>query len=149
LRDYSADIISVGDSGIPGGEGSVGSGGRVKGRRKMKKLCGQHGDVCFESVDKVPEGANRVTIPRGERTFIVERGEGVHTHVLTSDLNDLCDIVEIYEHEGSMYVKVKPGKQVKITHEEHGKKTLMPGIVRKSIEREYSYAENEEKRVID
>jgi hypothetical protein len=115
----------------------------------MKKIVNQHGDVLMEKVVSIPKGAKQVK--EYKASFVIERGEGVNEHTLVADsLTDMvCDLIDIYEHEGQMYVRVKKGKQVKLTHSEHGTQILKEGIYRKVIEREYSYEQNEERRVID
>jgi len=115
----------------------------------MKKVLYQHGDVVFyEWKGEIPAGARKLSKKEIGKDFIIERGEGVHAHVLYSDLDELCDIIDIYEIEGKMYVKVKPGKSIPIKHEEHKTKTIEKPV-EKGIEREYDYAQNEERRVID
>ena len=87
--------------------------------------------------------------------FIVEKGEGIHTHVLRRKspcakktmVKDIDDDVEIYQISDTMYIKVK--KETIIDHEEHGKQTLKPGIYRKQIEREYDANSDQERRVRD
>ena len=103
----------------------------------MKKITNIHGDVSLVKVNAIPEGAKQV---QWERGFILERGEGIHTHVI----EDKC---EIYEKDGTMYLKVD--SPVKINHEEHGIQTLEPGIYKKEIERVFSYEEMEARKVVD
>jgi hypothetical protein len=125
----------------------------------MKKIVHQHGDVVLESVSSIPEGAKKLTFCEG---FVIEKGEGIHTHILKTVENCSCrvqespiqlkqvkDDVEIYSINDTMYIKVKKGKTVILDHEEHGKQILKEGIYKKHIEREYSYEDNEERRVID
>ena len=127
----------------------------------MKKIEHQHGDVLLERVDSIPTDAKRVAVREG---FVVEKGEGIHTHILRqktpcarkltvkegmspAELSGMMDFVEVYEKGEDMYIKVK--QAVNIDHEEHGIQTLEPGIYKKNIEREYSYEQNEERRVKD
>ena len=122
----------------------------------MKSIVNQHGDCLFEKVDSIPSNAKVAKVNDG---FVVEKGEGIHTHVLRKSfpcsarsplqLADIQNDVEIWTINDDMYIKVKKGKQVVLDHEEHGKQTLKEGIYRKHIEREYSYEDNEERRVID
>ena len=123
----------------------------------MRKIYCQHGDVALEVVESIPQDAKKVKVSEG---FVVEKGEGIHVHVLKSSarvavkegmspcaMNKLMDKVEVYEVNDQMYIKVK--ESVVLDHEEHGIQTLEPGIYKKNIEREYSYADNEERRVLD
>lgn len=124
----------------------------------MKKIVHQHGDVVLEMVLEIPKEAKEVKVSDG---FVIEKGEGIHTHVLKSckpccavkegispkELNSMLDKVEVYEIGDEMYIKVK--QAVDMDHEEHGIQTLEPGIYKKNIEREYSYENNEKRRVID
>ena len=127
----------------------------------MKKIENQHGDVLLEKVLEIPSDAKKVI---AENEFVIEKGEGVHCHILRqktpcarkvaikdgispTELNSMMDFVEVYEVKDTMYIKVK--KEVNLYHEEHGIQTLEPGIYKKGIEREYSYEQNEERRVTD
>ena len=122
----------------------------------MKKVINQHGDVVLEEVGSIPKGAKLQKVAEG---FTIQKGEGIHRHILKKScpcaaksplqLADIQDDVEIWTINDDMYIKVKKGKQVILEHEEHGKQTLKEGIYRKHIEREYDYAANEERRVID
>lgn len=103
------------------------------------KIENQHGDLLLESVEGVPSGATKVAISDG---YIIERGEGVHTHIFP----DVSGI-EVYEHEGHTYVRVN--KQTQLDHEEHGRQTVKPGIYKKRIERTWDYEKEEARRVID
>ncbi len=119
----------------------------------MKKIEHQHGDVVLEKVNEIPPEAKRVKVCDG---FVVEKGEGIHTHILRKktpcakrqiDTMDIDKDVEVYQISDTMYIKVK--KPVNLDHEEHGIQTLKPGIYKKNIEREYSYEANEERSVVD
>lgn len=124
----------------------------------MKKIANQHGDVVLEKVQSIPAEAKQLKAVHG---FVVEKGEGVHTHVLKKvmpcsktaesplTLKDISEDVEIWALNDTMFIKVKKGGSVVIDHEEHGKQVLEPGIYKKNIEREYDYEANEERRVID
>lgn len=105
----------------------------------MKKISNQHGDLLFEAVDEIPKDAKRLKIKNG---FVIERGEGIHTHVF----EDVSGI-EVYEKEGSTYVRVK--SDPKINHEEHGYQPLKPGTYKKRIERVWDYESEESRKVID
>lgn len=105
----------------------------------MKKVTNQHGDLLFYEVNEIPKDAKKVDAKNG---YVIERGEGVHTHVFT----DVSGI-EIYEKDGETYVRVKADP--KIDHEEHGHQLLEPGIKKKGIEREWDYETEEARKVID
>ena len=107
----------------------------------MNKVYGQHGDVIFHEVKEVPERAKKVEIFSG---FVVERGEGVHTHCLVTD--DVSK-VSAYELDGVLYLHVK--EDVQIDHEEYKLRTLKPGIYKKVIEREFDYEDMESRNTRD
>lgn len=107
---------------------------------KKEKVYLQHGDVILYEVDSIPDGAKPIKIVDG---FVVEKGEGVHTHVL-ENVND----VEGYMKDGVLYLKVNGGAS--INHEEHNVKTLEPGkILRKEIENEFDYEDMESRKTQD
>lgn len=111
----------------------------------MNRCAHQHGDVILVVVDGIPEGAKQVKVDDG---FIVERGEGVHTHTLVKpEIGKLCDKVVIYEKDGTLYMRVK--EAVQIDHEEHGKQTIKPGIYKKVIEQVMDYDADAPRRVAD
>ena len=112
----------------------------------MKKVSCQHGDVLIVKVDCIPSEAKSVKL---EMNHCIEHGEGVHRHTIVCEkpLSEMCDMVELFEKDGTLYMKVK--QAIKIDHEEHGIQEIEPGIYKKNIEREYDYESNEERRVID
>jgi len=105
----------------------------------MKKVINQHGDLILYAVEKIPAGAKKIEVKNG---FIIERGEGVHTHIFP-DVKG----IEVYEKDGKTYVKV--GDITYIDHEEHGNQTITPGIKEKGIERVFDYESMEARNVID
>lgn len=104
----------------------------------MKKVMNQHGDVVLH-VAEIPKDATPVKIENG---FVLERGEGIHTHIFP----DVSGI-EVFEKDGDTYVRVN--KATKIDHEEHGLQTLRPGVYKKNIERVFDYEQMEARKVID
>ncbi|MFA5234550.1 MAG: hypothetical protein WC390_09140 [Sulfurimonas sp.] len=124
----------------------------------MKRITNQHGDVLLEKIETIPTDAKKLKVING---FIIETGEGRHTHILKKvcpcsresesplALKDISSDVEVWSLNDSMFIKVKKGETVVIDHEEHGKQILKEGIYKKIIEREYSYEDNEERRVLD
>lgn len=103
----------------------------------MKKILAIHGDVTLVQGTSIPEGAKQKKWNKG---FVLERGEGVHTHTIESE----C---EIYEKDGVMYLK--SDKPITIDHEEHGVEVLQPGIYRKEMEQVFDYEDMEARQVVD
>lgn len=103
------------------------------------KVSNQHGDLLLVSVECVPKGAKEIKAVKG---FVLERGEGVHTHILED-----VEGVMLFEHNGDIYVRVE--KSARINHEEHGFQTLKPGVYKKQIEREFDYETNEARNSCD
>jgi len=100
----------------------------------------QHGDLILEKVLEIPVGAKKIKIFKG---FVVERGEGVHTHALQE-----TNGVSAYEKDGVLYLKLE--KEVELlNHEEHGVQTYEPGIYRKGTELEYDAESDETRRTQD
>lgn len=104
----------------------------------MNKIENQHGDLLLQ-IAEIPKDAKRIEAKNG---FVIERGEGVHTHIFP----DVSGI-EVFERNGEIYVRVN--KQTKLDHEEHGIQTLKPGVYKKNIERVFDYNEMEARKVID
>ena len=121
----------------------------------MRKVEIQHGDVLWDLVDSIPEGAKKIKLPRD--IFVVEKGEGIHTHTLVAerpDLVPLFDLVDVFEKDGTLYVRPKEGGTVTTDHEEHGKRVMFPGKIyrkesRQGIEREFDYEKEVERKTID
>lgn len=105
----------------------------------MKKITNQHGDVLLIKIDKIPLEAKKQKIKNG---FILERGEGVHTHVVKDVSN-----VEVLTIGDRMFLKVS--EPTEIDHEEHGVQTIDPGFYEKEIERQFDYENEIERRVLD
>lgn len=111
----------------------------------MKSIEGQHGDVILEHIDCISSDAKKIDSSDG---FVVERGEGIHTHTLSAlHKSEENDAFEVWMINDDMIIKVK--KPSVIDHEEHGKKVLQPGIYKKVIEREFDYEKEIERKVID
>ena len=103
----------------------------------MKKVYGIHGDVTLVKINELPKGLNQIKFVKD---FVLERGEGVHTHIV----KDEC---ELFEKDGVIYLKAD--EQIRLDHEEHGVQVLEPGIYRKEMERNFDYEEMEARQVID
>jgi hypothetical protein len=97
----------------------------------MEKILHQHGDLILKETSVIPRGAKKIKVPR---IFVVEKGEGVNTHVITD-----TEQIKVYEKDDVLYFKtgIEP---VKLTHQEHGTQVLEPDkIYKKVIEREFDY----------
>ena len=105
----------------------------------MNKVKNQHGDLILVEVEGIPKGAKKLDVKPG---FIIERGEGVHTHIFP----DVSGI-EVFEKDGDTYVRVS--QQTQLDHEEHGYQTVLPGVYKKRIERVFDYENMEARKVID
>jgi len=100
----------------------------------------QHGDVILVSANEIPAGAKKIEI--GER-FVIEKGEGVHTHVIEN-----TDGMEArIEKKGVLWLKCSIPKTV--THEEHGPKIIPVGVCYKEIENEYDAEADEVRKTQD
>jgi len=105
----------------------------------MDKITHQHGDVILVKIDKLPDNAKETEV---KNSFVVEKGEGIHTHVIHDTKH-----LKVFMSNEEMYLKVL--KDLKIDHEEHGVQTITPGIYKKKIERQYDYENGVEKWVED
>jgi len=106
----------------------------------LRKRVLQHGDVILIAVNEIPEGAKQVKLPK--RGFILERGEGVHTHVIEDTTG-----LKVYEKDGVMYLLAE--NAVQVDHEEHGLKTIEARPIEKIIEREWDYESEEARKTVD
>jgi hypothetical protein len=88
----------------------------------------QHGDVILVSIEKISDGAKQIKINAG---FVVEKGEGIHTHVLKT-----VEGVSVFENT-KKEIEMLVTTPTEIDHEEHGSKLIPPGIWKKEIENEY------------
>lgn len=97
----------------------------------------QHGDVLVIATP-IPAKAVR------SRTRILARGEVTgHTHRLLEDSD-----VEIYEHEGTLFLRVGP-RGAGLTHEEHGLGVITEGDYRVGRVMEYDHFAEEARQVRD
>lgn len=110
----------------------------------MRKCKVQHGDVLIMEDDQVEENYKKIEL---KENYIVERGEGVHTHVLTKVKN--CTAFKNEFGDLKLQIQNLPEALPALDHEEHGRLTLMPGIVKKEIERDMDAENEEERNVID
>lgn len=100
----------------------------------------QQGDVLIVEA-KVPKGAKPVQAQGGR--FILAEGEVTgHAHAIEE-----CPDVELFEHEGTLYLRTKDDTTVK--HEEHGPVTVPKGDYEIGIVQEYDYDTEERRNVAD
>jgi hypothetical protein len=108
----------------------------------MKYKGARHGDVDLIPLRALPENLKKVEY---KKDFVLAEGEVTgHKHKL------LCEpeTVSVYQDEqGRYFLDIK--QPTKITHEEHGTRTLTPGFYVREIEEEYDVFEEELKNVID
>lgn len=104
----------------------------------MNKIVNQHGDVLLH-VAEIPNDAKQLQIENG---FVLERGEGIHTHIFPS-----VEGIEVFEKNGDIYVRVS--KQTELDHEEHGRQVVKPGTYKRRIERVWDYETQEARRTVD
>lgn len=90
----------------------------------------RQGDVLIDSIRKstIPKDA-----VRKEGRIILALGEATGHHHEVEVMEP--ETVELYEHDGLTYVRVK--KSSDLTHQEHGPHTLMPGDYAVELQREY------------
>jgi hypothetical protein len=106
----------------------------------MNKIVNQHGDLLLMSVESIPPEAKRIEVGAG---YIMERGEGIHTHIFP----DVSGI-EVYEgSKGEIFVRIV--KSTELDHEEHGRQKVKPQIVKKGVERVFDYETMEARKVVD
>ena len=108
----------------------------------MEKIVLIHGDVTIYETSSIPATAKKVSWKKG---FVVERGEGVHTHVLENE----CEVY-VDETTGRMYFK-QLEEAPQVNHEEHGLRTIKTdtGISYTDLERVFDYEDMEARNVID
>ncbi len=98
----------------------------------------QHGDVTIVAVSSIPGAAKKST------TRVLAYGETTtHKHQLTDEAD-----VEVYEHEGTLFLRVGPGG-AGITHEEHGLGVIAPGEYQVGHVQEYDHFVEEARSVRD
>ncbi|MCP4651166.1 MAG: hypothetical protein GY853_13955 [PVC group bacterium] len=102
-------------------------------------ITNQHGDVLLKKVEKLPINSKKIRI---KNKYVVEKGEGTHTHVINDTKN-----LEVFVSDENIYLNVL--KNLEIDHQEHGKQTIEPGIYKKEIERQFDYEKEIEKNVRD
>ena len=108
----------------------------------MNKVVMCHGDVTLYEAQSIPKTAKKID---WKPSFVLEKGEGVHTHTIENE----CEIY-LDEVSGRMYLK-EIGEKIKIDHEEHKIQTIKSdtGIVYKEIEQEFDYESMEARNTRD
>lgn len=93
------------------------------------KIGARHGDLSFHPIEALPEGLREL---KHEGSFILARGEHTgHKHVIQAPQKEM----RIFQDEKGRYV-LEVKSTASITHEEHQKITLLPGIYRQEQEQE-------------
>lgn len=88
----------------------------------------RHGDVALTKVDAVPDGAKEIF--SGDQYVVAEGEVTGHAHRVQSSG------LVVWEYGGERFLVVNdPGST--ITHEEHGKQIVSPGVYRIGIQKEY------------
>lgn len=98
----------------------------------------RHGDVDILPIDTLPKGlkkASNKVLALGEVTG--------HSHRFTE--NSLVDV--FLASDGLKYLQVHQPSP--LIHEEHNEIMILPGTYKVEIEREYSYEDEELKKVVD
>lgn len=98
----------------------------------------QHGDVLIQRISEIPAGATKTN-----RTILAEGEVTGHAHRLIESAD-----VEVYEHEGTVFLRVGPGG-AGLTHEEHGLGVIAEGAYQIGIVQEYDHFEEEARAVRD
>ena len=97
------------------------------------------GDVFLIHVGNVPQGA--IKKEKTKRGYILAEGETTgHAHIIN-------DNVEMYEKDGTLYIKTD--KKAAVKHEEHQPITVAKGIWKVGIVREFDAFEQESRNVRD
>ncbi len=98
-----------------------------------------HGDVNFIEIGSIPKEAKRVK--KGRKGYVLAEGE------VTGHYHAIDDEVEVYELNGSLYLK--NDSKTNVTHQEHDTCTIPPGIWKINITKEYDHLEMEIRDVTD
>lgn len=106
--------------------------------RKTARGWFQHGDVTIQPA-AIPAAAQRT-----DRRVLAEGEVTAHAHRLVENAD-----VEVYEHEGTLFLRVGPGG-AGVTHEEHGLGVIdQPGDFRVGRVQEYDHFQEEARQVRD
>jgi hypothetical protein len=123
---------------------------RSQSNRRVANMrnCIRHGDVFFKPVDKLPEVQDYLK----ERTTIEKRKSPV---ILEGEVTGHFEIIDYYEKTWrsdkpiltQTFVQAKTPSVV--THEEHGRLPIPLGLYEIIRAREFDYASNLSRRVLD
>lgn len=98
----------------------------------------QHGDCLIVQVPVIPAGAQLTT-----RRILAEGEATGHAHRLLDGAD-----VEVYEHEGTLFLRVGPGG-AGLTHEEHRVGVIQEGTYQVGRVQEYDHFAEEARAVRD
>lgn len=116
-------------------------GGKKVKIMKTKLNQAQQGDVCLRRINKIPEGA--VKQKSDARGIVLAEGEVTgHFHGIEE-----CEDAELYQLGERMLLSVKA--PVELTHQEHGKITIEPGVWEVEQLREKDWLSGLERKVTD
>lgn len=103
-----------------------------------------HGEVSLRKVAELPQGTKKITT-KGKFHIIAESEQSGNHHVV-----DICDGVEFYEKDGTLYLKNDVETQVRcVITERHDNITLEPGIWEIDRQQEYDYFTESHRNVAD
>jgi hypothetical protein len=108
---------------------------------RMRQL--QQGDVLFQQVASIPDGARRLP---NQGQVVVARGEATgHNHVITSDRAGLWELTR----NGVTVLYLDVETPVTLVHDEHKTLPIPPGIYRIGRIKEYDYFSEMERPIVD
>lgn len=100
----------------------------------------RHGDVDIHGIEKLPKGLKEV---KHSGSFVLAYGEVTgHKHVISG-----AGLQIFQDDKGRTYIKVP--QKAEVTHEEHRKIEILPGLYEQKQEREFDYFSNSVRRVVD
>ena len=103
----------------------------------------RHGDILLKKVSSLPKGLSEV---KHQGSFVVAEGEHTgHKHLLTIPK---MEMMKVYRDEtGGMWVELR--EQAVMTHEEHKQIEIAPDFYQVTNEREFDYALQSVRQVLD
>jgi len=102
----------------------------------------RHGDILLKKVSVAPKAAREVV--RGQRYVVAEGEVTGHFHELTCPE---ATGIRVLEHEMRRYLELSDTCQLR--HQEHHELRIEPGVYEIVTEREWDYADEEMKKVVD
>ena len=100
----------------------------------------RHGDISLH-----PEKKAKGKIVKHDGSFIVEHGESGHKHTITVKQKE--DLIIRKDVSGNYYFELL--KEGELTHEEHKRLIIPPGIYKKNKEREVDHFSGATRSVVD